>query len=287
MQTSPLRYPGSKIKLVNHLRKILEFNKFKPRILVEPFVGGGSVFLNFLDKSPAEKIIIGDKDILVFSFWKTVFANPQHLIRFIKNVDVSIKAFKKYKIIANNPSKQSKKKLAEACLFLNRTSFSGIIANGAGPIGGAKQKSKYKVDCRFNREELINKIEFISKFKSRVTVLNADWSQTIKYARKKYQDEDIFVYLDPPFYYKAERLYREYFDHVGHTSLNSFLKKLECRWILSYDRAKEIKSLYKDFFGHKNFSFAYSINSPAKRIEKELLITSKNLKIPTKSFLTK
>jgi hypothetical protein len=44
--------------------------------------------------------------------------------------------------------------IAVKCLFLNRTTFSGILHGRAGPMGGRKQQSDYKIDCRFNKDGL-------------------------------------------------------------------------------------------------------------------------------------
>ncbi|WP_375654647.1 hypothetical protein [Bartonella sp. CL46QHWL] len=61
-----------------------------------------------------------------------------------------------------------------AALFLNRTNRSGIIKN-AGPIGEKGQSGTYKIDCRFNKENIIERILRISEQKDRIhlTRLNA------------------------------------------------------------------------------------------------------------------
>ena len=197
---SPLRYPGSKIKLIGYLKKVLDFNNFHPNILVEPFVGGGSVFLNFLLNNWVENVIIGDKDSLINSFWKILFKDPQYLISFIHNVEINIKNFYFYKKIMLNDLQYGERKLAEACLFLNRTSFSGILVNNVGPIGGKKQNSKYKINCRFNKELLIKKIKKISSFSSKVTVLPNEWNYVVNYALENFKEEKLLFYFDPPFY---------------------------------------------------------------------------------------
>lgn len=283
--TSPLRYPGSKIKLVKYIKKVLDFNEFKPKILVEPFVGGGSVSLNFLLNGWVDKVVIADKDRLIFNFWKVVFNNPGHLIRFIKDVDVNINNFYKYKKIAVRKN-ASDKKLAEACIFLNRTSFSGILRDNIGPLGGKTQESEYKVNCRFNKKVLIEKIRYISQFKDKVTVLPSDWKMTIEYAEKKKQSNILF-YFDPPFYKKADQLYRHYFNEEEHLELSETIKRLKNKWILSYDKVQEIRKLYRI---HRqsmqtSLAFPYSINSPARRIEKEYFITL--FKQPPKRYLIK
>jgi DNA adenine methylase len=279
MIISPLRYAGSKRKLFNYLERILTHNNFTPQVLIEPFVGGGSIFLNFLSRHEGSKAIVADKDELVYSFWKTLFTKPSYLINFIRKAKVNLKTFDQYRYISSHPAKFSRKKLAEACLFLNRTSFSGILNNSAGPIGGREQKSIYKIDCRFGRENIIKKIKNISAFKNRVVVLPYNWEETLKYIAKKdkYKNADLLFYFDPPFYKKADKLYRHHFDNISHKNLRDNLVKLKQPWILSYDRAREIQNLYSAFT-RINVSMPYSINSPAKRLEKELIITP--LKLP-------
>lgn len=55
---SPLRYPGSKRRLVNFIKKTLELNSLHPQVYVESFVGGGSVALQLLQNNQVDKIIL-------------------------------------------------------------------------------------------------------------------------------------------------------------------------------------------------------------------------------------
>jgi len=276
---SPLRYPGSKRKLFNYLERVLDYNSFSPQVLIEPFVGGGSIFLNFLSRHTKSIAVIADKDELVYSFWKTLFTEPKYLINFISKVKVNLKNFDYYKYVSSHHTEFNRKQLAEACLFLNRTSFSGILNNNSGPMGGRTQKSIYKIDCRFGCVNLIKKIRFISAFKNRVVILPYNWEKTLEYVVKggKYKKANLLFYFDPPFYKKADKLYRYHFDNGSHRNLRNKLIRLKQPWILSYDRVKEIQDLYSDFT-RVNVSMPYSINSPAKRLEKELIITP--LKLP-------
>ncbi len=275
---SPLRYPGSKRKLVNYLERVLTHNNLLPQIFIEPFVGGGNVFINFLKNHQNSVAIIADKDELVYSFWKTLFIEPSYLINFVKRVNITVKNFDRYRFIAANPTRFDRRELARACLFLNRTSFSGILNNSAGPIGGREQSSVYKIDCRFGRKNIIKKIKEVSAFKNRVTILHRDWQKTLKYTeRYDYKKVGLFFYFDPPFFKKADQLYRHYFNEEDHKNLRAGLLKLKAPWILSYDKVKEIQDLYANFMSI-NVSMPYSINSPAKRLEKELIITP--LKLP-------
>ena len=275
---SPLRYPGSKKKLVLYLYEIMKLNKLNSNVLVEPFVGGGSISLHFLLNGIINKIIIADKDKLIYSFWKVLFSNPEYLIDFIKKVKIDLNTFYKYKEIARTCEDYTKEKLAEACIFLNRTSFSGIMTDQVGPLGGKNQHSQYKIDCRFNKKRIIEKVKYISTFSQNIIVLCCDWKNTIKYAqdlnRKKNKLNKLFFYFDPPFYNKADNLYRCYFNQEEHKQLNKVIMNLNDKWVLSYDNTPEIIKLYSNDKCKKvHIKVPYSINSHAKRIEKELIIT--------------
>jgi len=283
---SPLRYPGSKQKIVPYLEKILSHNCLDPELLVEPFVGGGSVFLSFLTRGFVHKALIADRDPLIYAFWKTLFEEPTVLTDFVSKVKINVNKFAYFKNIAINPINVPRSKLACTCLFLNRTSFSGITSLSSGPIGGLAQSSPYRIDCRFNRTKLISKIEYISAFKNQVVVLKFDWTKTINHTlrhyEKHYNSKAIFYYLDPPFYTKAKALYRTFFKEKQHIALSKFLLNFNANWILSYDNAKEIRSLYSTHTRNRvHFQVPYSINSHAKRLVKELVITPLNIPINT------
>jgi DNA adenine methylase len=54
------------------------------------------------------------------------------------------------------------------------------------------------------------------------------------------------VYLDPPFYKKAEKLYNHFFDQAQHEYLRDYLADLDLPWFLSYDDCNEVRQLYRD-----------------------------------------
>lgn len=182
---SPLRYPGSKRRLAKYIGSTLEINELRPDLLVEPFAGGASVALNLLNSGHVEKIGLMDLDPLVSAFWQTTFFDTDWLVRQIESIEVTLHKWHKFK--AKIPEKRRERALA--CLFLNRTSFSGILAPDAGPIGGQKQASAYGLDCRFPRQTLIERIRQAEALSDRVAfVWNASWTEglpRIKRMQKK------------------------------------------------------------------------------------------------------
>ena len=73
---SPLRYPGGKSRAIP---KILEQLPESFSELREPFVGGGSVFINIRQKFPAVKVWINDLNYDLYCFWKIAQANTGEL----------------------------------------------------------------------------------------------------------------------------------------------------------------------------------------------------------------
>jgi len=56
--------------------------------------------------------------------------------------------------------------------YLNRTNRSGIL--GGGAIGGTEQNGEYDVSSRFNKDELIRRIQRLKLYRDRISVFNMD-----------------------------------------------------------------------------------------------------------------
>lgn len=236
---SILRYPGSKARFCEFIAKTIALNSGHPRLFVEPFCGGASVSIALLEDGVVDEIAINDVDPLISKLWATVFskAGAEWLAAKVLEVPLDIAEWKRQKALT--PSSQ--REAALKCLYLNRTSFNGII-HKSGPLGGWGQKS-IKVDVRFNRERLSERILALSEWRAQVTVGNESWQS---FCERFEDDERAIFYLDPPYYHKAEQLYGHVFDEEGHEELRDFLAGFERPWLLSYDDAQEVRDLYED-----------------------------------------
>jgi DNA adenine methylase len=244
---SPLRYPGSKRCLVHYMNDVLQLNNSSPVLFVEPFAGGSSVALQLLQWQVVERIGLIDSDPLVADFWKTVFFDAGWLIREIGSIAVTLEKWQWFRGMKPRNTREN----ALKCLFLNRTSFSGIMASSAGPIGGKQQNSEYKIDCRFRRKTLIKRVKQAEKLKHRVEFIwNTSWYHGLKCLRKQQQSKpylnNVFFYFDPPFFEKADRLYTHYFREDDHLQLRNYVQQLRDPWVLSYDSVKRVTELYED-----------------------------------------
>jgi DNA adenine methylase len=276
---SPLRYPGSKRRLAEYIKQTLKLNSINPELFVEPFAGGASVALRLLDENRVRNIGLIELDPLVAAFWKTVFFDADWLVEQIQTIEVTLEKWYKFK--SEIPVQRRDRALA--CLFLNRTSFSGILAR-AGPIGGYQQKSQYKIDCRFPRNTLIQRIKRAEVLKDRVAfVWNCCWRGGINRIRRKQISGDIpsniVFYFDPPFFEKADQLYNYYFNWNNHQDLRDFIVNLEDNWILSYDSAEQVKQLYGENLKSVDKEMRYSTGkcTNVRNEKKEIILSNMNL----------
>jgi DNA adenine methylase len=237
---SPLRYPGGKRRLMPYIAAALEANNLEPDLFVEPFAGGASVALELLATGRVKRIGLGERDPYLAAFWSTVFFDSDWLCRQIDGLDVSLATWERVK----EQRLRSRRSRALACLFLNRTSFNGTLHARGGPVGGKAQASAYKIDCRFPRERLKRRVRACASLSDRVAfVREADALDVIRDARREVNGT-AFFYLDPPFWAKAERLYRFSFTDGDHRRLATALRYLKEPYLLSYDSAPEIEALY-------------------------------------------
>ena len=268
---SPLRYPGAKRRFAEYVAETLRVNNIKPKLFVEPFAGGASVALRLLQDKVVENIGLGEADPLVAGFWQCVFFDTDWLVNEIQSIEVTLDQWRSFRAYTPTNNREN----AIACIFLNRTSFSGILCEKAGPIGGKHQKN-YSIACRFNKETVIRRIRQAAALKDQVAfVKQADWQETIQYCNTLHANPGVFIYLDPPFYKKASALYRFYFNEQHHQDLHDALAKCNHDWLLSYDLADEIRHLYADFEGKsKCVELLYTASSQSKPPVKELVITN-------------
>lgn len=256
---SPLRYPGGKNKTYNYVRHLTKNNNINTYI--EPFAGGAAVALRLLINGDVNRIIINDYDRSIFAFWYCIVNESDRLIQKIIKTPITMNEWYNQKEIQEKKDSIDLFSLGFSTLFLNRTNRSGIIK--AGVIGGKNQNGKYKLDCRFNKRTIINRIKAIAAHSQQIKVCNYD---AIDFIEKEIKNTRYsLTFFDPPYYDKGPELYTNFYSHEDHVklakSINSQMKNRY--WILTYDIAKEIESLYGKY-EHNKYHLNYSISEPSK-----------------------
>ncbi|EKP2048301.1 Dam family site-specific DNA-(adenine-N6)-methyltransferase, partial [Salmonella enterica] len=178
-----LKWAGGKYSLLPELDRLIPAGKR----LIEPFVGGGSVFLNS-DKH--ERFLLADINADLINLYQMLAVAPDSVIA------EAIKAFRhlndaeNYTVIreAFNAQKLNATERAAAFLYLNRHCFNGLMRynlDGFFNVGWGKYKAPY-----FPEEE----IRAFRKKSSACVFMTAGFERTLRLAG----DGDV-VYCDPPY----------------------------------------------------------------------------------------
>ncbi|EJA5049251.1 Dam family site-specific DNA-(adenine-N6)-methyltransferase [Salmonella enterica] len=178
-----LKWAGGKYSLLPELDRLIPAGKR----LIEPFVGGGSVFLNS-DKH--ERFLLSDINADLINLYQMLAVAPDSVIA------EAIKAFRhlndaeNYTVIreAFNAQKLNATERAAAFLYLNRHCFNGLMRynlDGFFNVGWGKYKAPY-----FPEEE----IRAFRKKSSACVFMTAGFERTLRLAG----DGDV-VYCDPPY----------------------------------------------------------------------------------------
>lgn len=263
---SPLRYPGGKTRLAPTIARLVETAKASSpvdniELFVEPFAGGASVALYLVGRGIVDRILLADADPSVAAFWMTAAADTSYLIdrmwheyneyvgrgggRAVARWD----HWRAWEPQAGSCATTVRRELAVQTMFLNRTTFSGILHGGAGPVGGRDQESKYGIGARFNPENLARRLRFVEHLYDQGRIVDVwckDWKDTMRDVAEQHSDllpSKVLAYVDPPYVEKATNLYQHSFAGVDHHDLSSYLRtEAPFRWILSYDNHPDITS---------------------------------------------
>lgn len=273
--TSPLRYPGGKSCLYGLASTLLRTNGLERTHYAEPFAGGCGLALNLLYQGHVSDIHINDIDLSVWSFWYIVLNDTERLVQKIEEIDVTVAEWQKQKAIHRNLDSSDTFERGFSTFFLNRTNRSGVIKE-AGVIGGLDQDGPYKIDCRFNRVDLARRIRRVAKYRNRIHLSRLDALDFLEHARSNLP-ASAFLCIDPPYYRKGSKLYTSFYTKEDHAALASSVLSLDKPWVVTYDNAAEISSLYR---GRRQFEFDINYSLETKRRGTELLIVSKGLRVP-------
>lgn len=277
---SPLRYPGGKLKVVDYVKHLFEVNDLMDGTYIEPYAGGASVALTLLFSEYASNIKINDIDRSIYAFWHSVLNETEALCRLVDDTPVDMETWYAQREVQQRKQDAELLELGFSTFFLNRTNRSGILSGGV--IGGKEQTGNFKIDARYNKEDLIKRIESIAEYADRIELTSMDAVELIKSIKKP--TEKTFCYLDPPYYVKGRDLYLNYYNDDDHRAISKAIKKYKGKWIISYDAVDFIRELYKDY-RQKEYYLSYSAGNPAKG--REIVVYSDGLVIPEVEIVKK
>ena len=168
---SPLRYPGGKSRLAGFLGRIIKTNRLCDPVYAEPYAGGAGAAFALLFAEKVSRVVLNDKDRCIYALWRSVLNQTAGFLHLLETTPVTIEEWHRQRDVYLHPSRHGQLQLGFATFFLNRCNRSGILATG-GPIGGYSQEGDWKLDARFNRSGLRERIEKIDLYRDRIDFHN-------------------------------------------------------------------------------------------------------------------
>ena len=270
-----MRYPGGKGKLEPFMELLIKQTGHFGGTYVEPFAGGAGIALELLEKEIVNEIVINDLDKGIYSFWRAILTETNRFIDDIRNVELTVNEWNRQRQVIDDCRRYSYE-LGFATFYMNRTNRSGIIKGGV--IGGVEQAGTWKMNARFNREGLIERIAKIAEKKSRIHLYNKDVSSFVLNYLPRYQ-QNAFVYFDPPYFEKGKQLYLNFFSYNDHVRIERMIDNhVNCDWVITYDDVQEIADIYQNHI-LRRIDLNYS--AAVKRKASEIIVFRHPDMIPT------
>lgn len=239
-----LRYPGGKSKLLLYLSKLLPKNINISGRYIEPFVGGGSVFL-FIQPQEA---VISDLNQDLIELYKGIRSYPHRVWETFKNFPVGKEAY--YQIRDQEYKDGPLYYRAARTLYLNRTCFKGMWRHnpeGRFNVGYGGEERRWVITH--------NNIIALSQIFKNVTILHSDFESVLENV-----SDDDFIFLDPPYKPGEKQMLQAHYvngkfsydDQVRLSiKLNEMGNRKRIRWLMTNTSHSDICNLYKQFYVRK------------------------------------
>ena len=277
---TPLRYPGGKQKLTPFFMELLESNGSIGEHYVEPYAGGAGIAMQLLLMKRVSHVHLNDSSFPIYAFWHSVVSSPEEFCRRISSASLTVDEWKKQREIVRNPDGHDELEVGFSAFYLNRCNRSGVLTGGL--IGGLAQSGKWKIDARFPRNELIQRIEAIALHTDAISLRNWDAERFILEYIPTLPAQTL-VYCDPPYFGQSSRLYLDQYTREDHVRIADVIQKqLHQKWVVAYDSAPEILACYSE-----RRMFRYSLQYSVSRVYRgeEVFIFSDELTVPPSSSL--
>ncbi len=129
------------------------------------------------------------------------------------------------------------------------------------------------------KDKQIHNIKSIAQYSDQVKVTNLD---AVDFFGKAARNKRSLIYLDPPYFVKGRKLYKNFYSSEDHFEIAKMLtRKRNTKWVVSYDDVPEIRKAYKEF---KPTHYSLNYSAGDKGIGSEVIFLSDVL-APPRSFI--
>jgi DNA adenine methylase len=258
-----LRWAGSKKKLLPELSAYYDDNHNR---YIEPFVGSASLFF----RVKPERSVLGDINQELISTYREIKYRVPGVFRELRRLKKNKKTY--LHLRKQNPQSMRPAQRAARFIYLNRFCFNGIYRTNLSGQFNVPYSGEKTGDLP-SEEVLINCARRLRNSK----LIAGDFDETLRHVRT-----GDFVYMDPPFFVKRRRIFREYdgvpFSNADIHRLRKWMEKMDKKrisFVVSYAKCKEAIELAKGF-RTKQVTVVRSIAGFTARRSKaiELIITN-------------
>ncbi len=236
-QRSPFRYPGGKTWFVPAFRRWIASLKSKPRILVEPFAGGGIISLTALFENLVEKAIMVELDDEVAAVWETIVnGDAEWLANRILTFTMTREAVEEE--LRQIPA--TKREKAFQTILKNRTLHGGILAEGSRFI--RRGENGKGIGSRWYPKTLAQRVINLNHIVSRIDFRCDDGLKVMmEFASRK----DAIYFIDPPYTAGGKKAGKRLYKHhqIDHEYLFTMCESLVGDFLMTYDEAEEVKEM--------------------------------------------
>ena len=263
---SPIRWAGSKKKLLNEMLNSFEKNK---KVYVEPFLGSGVVLINLLNNKENfkyQRFYVNDINSNIISFY-TLLKDEYSYVE--KKINKLLKEYNNlqnlqmqseyYYAMRDKYNNKNTKENAIYFFFLMKAGYNGVY----------RENSKGKFNVPFGKKEKIS-VDFyglkkISELIQNVEFFNMEYKDFFEYLDERKMLKSSFIYCDPPYLpeedsinQKQELYTKNCFDH------EDFLKNIKrlkrTKFVISMIESKASTRIYGSLYKTEITNIIRTIN---------------------------
>lgn len=254
--------------LLEKINGCLSATNKKDYTFVEPFVGGGVVFISLKNN----RVIINDLNKELITAYRVIRDNPTELMERLDlmYLEFSLKGEEYYKQIRSEDKDEDYSsfddlRIASRMIFLNKTCFNGLYrVNSEGYFNTPMGRNKIK--AFYDKKNILALSTFL-KSVPKENIMNGSY----KMAMRRACIGDV-VYVDPPYDYTENDGFTKY-QKEGFTLEDLKELKEECDRVLdseafviiSNNDTKAVREAFKNDLKH-NYSFYYIEKLDTKRL---------------------
>lgn len=236
-QRSPFRYPGGKTWFVPAFRAWIESLHFKPKVLVEPFAGGGIISLTGLFEKLVDRAVMVELDADIAAVWTSVIEGyakwlAKRIIEFDLTKESVIKEISRTGVDVKERAFQT--------ILKNRTFHGGILAEGSGFLKyGENGKG---ILSRWYPGTLARRFTDLDMVANHIDFRRKDGIDVI---REFSEQKSAVFFIDPPYTAGGKKAGKRLYRHcdLDHEKLFAVCELIKGDFLMTYDNADEVKSM--------------------------------------------